>query len=1527
MLIAATIASPSMAQTAKKAMAPGAKAEKAVAMKAQAAPAKANKKTTFNVAEKRSFTARSSSVFATEKKAGKLHRSVSLNAPAKEAANMPQINGIVVYNDVMAEEDAGLYEIPQNGNSSAQPIVTGFTADAACVEDGLLYAFGTTKFWGYIMSIDLYEIDVQSQEILQQYDFEAYSMVLSAVAKDPTTGIIYSIGYDDAGETQQFGTVTLNGASTYVTKICEVDRNWNTIAFDKNGQLWGISYTGTSASGSYEVTSSSLCKIDKTTGSVTVIGETGQAPQYLSSGCIDPVSGRFFWNVCPADEMGYIFEVDLTTGAATQLYTLKDNDEIMGMYVPAPEAEEGAPAACENVEVSFSGASLTGNVSLTAPSTLFNGSAGIGNVTVHVVVDGEDNTVTTVYGEEVTVPVTLTEAGLYTFAVYASNSAGDGPKVNVKNIWVGADTPEATEATLAYANGTMTVSWDAVTATVNGGYMDVDNVTYTVKDMEGTVKASGLTATTWSEEIVEPEAITKYQYQVLAVCDGLTSAPALTNSITLGSVVPPYTSNFAEDGIQGWTLIDGNEDGKVWDVVNNSLRMVYNSSKAMDDWAITMPIKLEAGLAYNFSVKTWANSTSFPERLEIKYGTAPTVAGMTETILEPTDITGTSGNGELEVEKMIVPEETGVYYIGFHGISDADQFYLFIGNFTIDAGVSSDAPGLGEIEVVADASGALSTTLNVTYPSKTMSGATLSSITKAEIYRGETLIKTIENPAVGGTDQITDNVESNGDYKYSLVCYNSIGRGLVAESASVFVGFGAPAGIESATIARTSTVGEVVVTWTPVTTDIYGKTYPAGAVKYIVCTDGSYGWEPITEEMEGTSYTYQAVEAGEQDFVQLAIFPYYEEEEGNGAATDMIPVGTPYQGLAESFPNAKLGDYIWGLRAIGSSGTVELVDDTSGIPSQDGDNGFIGIYAKYLDQGADFFSGLISLDGMENPGLTFYTFDIATAADGGNPDINEITVSVKTSDEEEFTVVQGPMTVQDICEGSADGWGKVTVSLADYAGKVIQFQITGIVKAYLYTMIDNIKVGNILAHDLKAASISAPAKVKVGNPYSVDVVVSNEGAQNVASYSVELYADDELAATEACSDLAFGASNTVTFAREMSPVAQESVTYYAKVVYADDEAPEDNTTETIVVAPIVSTLPAPEDLDGSSVENGIKLTWSEPNIDSPANAAPAPVTEDFEDADAFTAEYGSWTFVDLDESEVGGFSGTDIPGITPGGTKGSFWIWDTDVESGAPYENSFKAHSGTHYLFALFRYDDGQTDDWAISPALYGGAQTISFYAKSYSTSYPEKIKVSYSTLDSTNPEDYTDVLLTVNAVPGDWTLYEVELPAGAMHFAINSCAEGSFMLMVDDVTYIPGDGSGAKLELKGYNVYRDGVKINDALVEETEFVDTNVVEGQQYTYIVTAVYENLGESALSNEAVVTYEPTGIADVADGKVAVVVENNNLVVLNAAEKNVVISSANGAVVYSGVGEARTVVPVGKGVYVVKVDKTVKKVIVK
>lgn len=1457
--------------------------------------------------------------FPAKKEAGAFHKARKsgfqpVSAPEKAAGNVPLMNGSVIYNTSFSQssEPVGLYKVPQSAvNSELLFLGPDASYGGVCIDD-LYYATSYYELLGYVfITVDVY--DVASGELVNSFEPTDVAVIArGGYTLDPSTGSVYGITYNSNGDGLQLSKLQFTEEGVTATAIGEMVGSWNSIACDATGQLYGISYILEEQGEDVVAVGSTLNKINKTTGAVTKVGDTGVTPVYISSATIDPKTNRMFWNVNPADENSYIYEVNLQTGAASLLYEIPTGDEIVGMYVVnVPEA--GAPGECTNVTPHFDNGSLSGTLTMTTPAKTYGGSNGSGNITVKVYLNGtEVGSKSAAYNSQLTFNITAPAAGSYNIKVVPSNSAGNGPATTVKNYWIGSDTPEATRATLVYANGNMEVTWNAVTASVNGGYLDLSAIKYNVKRADGTYAARNLTVTSYSEAVQEPSAVTSYYYEVEVVCGDLVSAPARTNTVVLGSITPPYTFDFAADGLSGFTVIDANNDGRIWTAqTDGTVKMSYNSELDMDDWLITPPIKVEAGKSYTVSFDAWAQGSSFPERLEVLYGTDNTPDAMTRTILTPTVVRALKDD-PMHVEKFITPTADGRIYIGFHGISDADMFALNIANVSISGGVAATAPAeVTNLTATPDAAGANKVKIAFNAPTKAMNGNTITSLTKVEVLRGQDVVKTFTGVSTGASLSYEDTTPAGGEYTYTVVAYNDSGAGLPA-NITVFVGFKEPAYPETVNIATTSNEGEVILTWDEVTTDADGRAYPAGSVKYNVYQSVNGSTVTIATGIDATSYSYQAVAAGEQDLVQCGVAAVYDSMVGLAQVSDMIPVGKPYDGLSESFADCDL-HYLWGLRSIGQGSIVLLDDETfDNMTSQDGDNGYIAIKAQYLDQGASLFSGLVSLDQMVNPGLTFYTYNIV----GDNPDINEISVQVREAGVTEWTEVYGPKTVNEIVGDGVDGWGKVTVNLAAYANKVIQFQITGITKQYVYTMLDNIKVGSLLDYDLAATKIEAPSKVAAGEDYSVTVTVTNDGTKAASAYSVELYKDEDLAATEELSELASGETATVIFEEAMSAVAQEPVTYYAKVVFAQDGNMTNNQTSSITVAPIVSHLPAPTELTAENVNNGIQLKWTAPDLEG---GVALPVTEDFEDGEAFAAEYGEWTFADRDDSEVGGFQGIDLPGITPGGSKGSFWIWDQTDGIG---NQTFDAHSGMKYLFALFRYDDGTTDDWAISPELYGGAQTISFYAKSYSSSYPEKIRVMYTKSSSTNPSDYEEVMAP-KVVPGDWTLYEVELPEGATHFAINSCATGSFMLMVDDVTYTPA-AANSNLELKGYNVYRDGEKINDSLVTETSYVDTAVEAGKQYTYIVTAVYAEKGESALSNEATIT---CGIESIGDEGVAVTVEGSEIVVVNALDRNITVVATDGAVVYSGLGELRTAIPVAKGVYVVTAANVVKKVMVK
>lgn len=1521
-LVAATVVSPSYAQLLKKQGAGASSSKPTATMKAQRGPVEKN--AFFYELKPRSAA---SQVRTSQSSAGRLVN----KAVAKVDAQMPTIYGSVFNNDDIYAGTAttGLYELPKSeGPTSFLFPAQGANGGGVCLR-GAYRSVNYMDYWGMLI-ISYVSNDMDEGQVLGMSNTNDVS-VIGAYALDPTSDAadptVYGITFNTAGTAKQLSIMEFTDSEVSSTLVAPVDGYWNSIAFDGQGQLYGITYDVEPQGNDFLVTNAYLNKVDKTTGEVTLVAEiTGApAPQYMSSCCIDPKTGKMYWNVCPADNHSYMYEVDLATGVAQLLYQLPGNDEIMGMFIPAPPAEDGAPAECGNVQLNFEGSSLSGNVSLTAPATFFDGTPGSGELIITVLVDGEQlGTAEAAWGADIEVPVDLTllGAGRHTFLVFPSNEVGMGPKTKIKDVWIGADTPMATTATLAYADGNMNISWLPVTTSVNGGYLDLDNLTYTVKDKDGAVVAEGLKDTSYSLAVAEPEGIVSYFYTVEVVCGDLVSAQAKTNVVVLGSAVPPYEPDFLTAGLDGWTLIDGNEDGYVWSVLTDgddagALRIRYNSSLPMDDWLITPPLRLEAGRAYRISFDSKAYGTTFKERLEVKFGRSATVDGMTDVLLEPTDLV--SGD-YVNFSNMIIPEEDGLYYVGFHGISDKNRLYLFLNNIRVEEGVSAFTPGLvSDLTATPDATGANRCTVSFNAPDRTMNGQALESLTKIDVFRNGQLVKTFDSPSVGETLTFEDVMEAGGNVTYSVIGHNTEGEGLTA-TVTAFVGFDIPAPVTSASIVGTDVDGEAKVSWEPVTSDINGLPFPEGKVTYTLATYNGTGWIPFVEGVEGTSYTYQAVETGKQEFVQVGVFAVTEAGNGTGAPTPMIPLGTPYNGLYESCAGGIFG-YIWGSQPI-EGGSIRVYTDQSfqDVTSQDGDGGFVSIYSSSIDGGADLFSGLVSLEKMVNPGLTFYAYNSMNVNEDNTEtrNINEISVSVREFGTDDWVQVMEPATVDELCDGNGNAWGKIAVSLEAYAGKTVQICITGITKVFTNTLIDNIRVQSILDNDLNAMSVTAPVKVKCGDDYDVRVRVVNDGALDAESFTVELYADGNLAGSKEVGNLASTASADVEFSCTMSALATGPVSLKARVIYAADGNGANNETSPVEVMPVASKLPGVDRPSGVYENEAVTLTWNEPDLDG---GVPERITDDFEDGEPFTSEYGDWTFVDGDGSPVGGFYGLTLPGIISGQTPGSFWIWDQKSLTPNP---TFDAHSGDKYLFSLFRQDNGKVDDWAISPQLTGEAQTVSFWAKSYDPQYPETFRICYSTTGK-NVSDFIEIDgAAVEGVPGDWTEYTFELPAGSKYFAINSCATDSYMLMIDDVTYTPMPLL-STYEIAGYNVYRDGVKINSEPLAECEFVDNNVEADKEYRYVVTVLYTDRGESTPSDELVLS--TAGIGSVIDGGVSVKARDGKIFVFNAEGRAIVVSSVSGSIVYSGVGRSKTEIGVPAGVYAVKAGNKVVKVIVK
>ena len=183
--------------------------------------------------------------------------------------------------------------------------------------------------------------------------------------------------------------------------------------------------------------------------------------------------------------------------------------------------------------------------------------------------------------------------------------------------------------------------------------------------------------------------------------------------------------------------------------------------------------------------------------------------------------------------------------------------------------------------------------------------------------------------------------------------------------------------------------------------------------------------------------------------------------------------------------------------------------------------------------------------------------------------------------------------------------------------------------------------------------------------------------------------------------------------------------------------------------------------------------------------------------------------------------------------------------------------------------------------------------------------------------------MATVAEVPTEWTEYTFDIPKGAKYFAIRCTSNDKFIFLVDDVTYTPA-GTPSDLAIVGYNVYRDGIKLNAEPVEEPNYTDATVTDGE-HTYAVTVVYDK-GESKISN--IVTISVTnGINGIAANAAKISVSKQTITVTNAEGENVSIYTMDGKTVYNAEGATVTNIRVENGVYIVKVGNNTVKTVVK
>lgn len=937
-----------------------------------------------------------------------------------------------------------------------------------------------------------------------------------------------------------------------------------------------------------------------------------------------------------------------------------------------------------------------------------------------------------------------------------------------------------------------------------------------------------------------------------------------------------------------YTTINANEDNRQWQVasVNGySACMAPNADDidANDDWLITVPVHILPGdytLAFDLGYMSGTGVI-----LDVQYGTAPTVEAMVNEIVPTTTF---DAKDQTSYYYPFSVAEEDYYYIGFHCTTTKDlksAVKLFSIGVTAGTPVVSDPPAAGTLTWELAPKGELKATVTYTAPTKTVSGNELTEITKVELTSRWTVDK-YEFTDVEPGQVIVQEVPMYQGFnnRFTGVAYAGDVAGEMVEYKSIFCGKDTPLAPENVRLVASPDYTKATLSWEPVgdVGENGGYVDPDEVIYYVFDAFGSY-YDPAIAETEKTSITLSYPELTGQDFfayqVTAGYGDYYSLDNSSNIAIIGVPAALPY---TESFANGYY-ESVWALDPLTTyggqqygtisddyfAGLIDPDDPDAPAPlaSFDGDNGFF----YWLPYEKDVMVGLLSLRAdiskAANPVLEF-----RYQGQGSKIDV------LIASGADELSLVK---TI-DLKENPTEGWTLASIPLNDYkaAGAVnFEIRLTAVHNDSDHTWsvpVDAIAVRDLVNTDMRIVTASlSKSKVRPGETLTVNARVHNQGTEAADAVAV-LFVDGERVAEKSLESLSSDGFANVSLDYNVPLNVQDGFGLTLSVLAEGDAVDSNNHFESAVAVQHLA-YPTVSNFTGEFADGKVVLEWNAPVFEG---SEPVTIFEDFENEDyepMTISGAGGFTVYDGDGARtINVFSETYNPYQT---LPMAFQLFNSALANPYYYEDC-NPHSGDSFMLAPTSYYD-DNDNWLISPELSGRAQTISFWAKSFSITWAESMEVLHSTTGNNPLTDFTSApLLRLEAVesgwymeggvPEEWTLYEVALPEGTKHFAIRHFGYYSCALFIDDITYegmpdIPSD-----LEVVGYHVMRGAQQLTSEPIEATTYTDVLpevVAEGPTRYSVVPVFNYGTGRAADTTVDITTgVETVEIGSVAEGDV-------------------------------------------------------------
>lgn len=1432
----------------------------------------------------------------------------------------------------------GFYTFRPDGSMPFTP-VSSISADNEWANDGAVYADG--KYYCYSVNgtwmkytLNFKVLDANTWKVVASNSFtytygdaqseesqKAY-LIPSDLAYDAINDVIYA-SVRRFNSDQMPMLCTVDKATGVLTRIASIP-NMAALTADATGQLYGIGLEDTK-----------LYKVGKD-GTATAIGATGWYPSRdrKLSATYDFTSGTIYWSFfgfSNSRDRNYnenavwgMLKIDPATAEATMTWNYPRDQRFSSINII--NAHPLAPA--DITDLSFlpdANESNNAVVTFTVPSKTASQTSISSNVDLTLTLDDEVYcTASAAPGSTFTRSITGLEPGNHTLAVDAVYNGRSGNRAYARTFF-GVDVPEAVTNLVLTADESKTVAtltWDAPLLGTNGSQVDPSKIRYRIVRYPGeeVVKRSHA-ETTFTETIEHPYSRTSYVVTPYHVdSPGDLGKGRRSNYVMMGvDIEPPYSETFdTQSAFDTFTTIDVDGDGSdewaspCWKYDYEYLCAFYYGRNGINanDWLITPPLKLDPDKLYKLTFQHYAYY-GYGSHFQVWTGNAPTVEGMTTMIMDVRKTTTAYDTPGVK-EEVIFAAPNAERYVGFVHLSQ-NMEHLSLDNIKID--VYGDARVPAKVNnLTATPIGDEELRLSFEMPSVTAAGKPLEGKLSAEIYRpgNSKPAATIKDLAPGAKVDWDDPDAIRGINTYIVVAVNNYGQGLESELTLDLT----PARPESVTNAKARYINDrqVEITWEPSATAIAD---PSIQLRYLVfrIIPGENGpsYEIIGRDIADTRFVDDNPRYGLdqtcQQYVQYYVEPVTGSGEGYATLTQGATVGAAYTlPFSETWPYAAQESLPW---LKGGNGATWYVVNSAYDPMAPAYDtpGMIRCECNYGESvgTATYISPRIDLTTKSNPKLTFAMWQESTYA-------SDVALSVGVDVEGEGTTYT---STSFKAQSSEKGWKVFEVDLSKWANKKrVSIVLTGKSRADQNIHVDALKIdGSEITGAVAGAYIVGPADVREDQTETYEAFVANTSGAEVKNVAVEITDGSKTVANMTISSIAPNSVGSATF--DFTPAASNVGKTTLAMKLKSGSTTFDASTATKELRVKAANYSTIHNLGAKVTQKGIELKWTAPT----RTEQPAEEIDGFEAYTSFTIDsIGGWTTHDGDQFHPFRFAD---------GNGGKLhWPNCEELQSFIVFNpgklsvtTPFKPNAGQHMAIS-WGSPEGANNDWLISPELSGDAQLISFFASSVLGGDKEYFHILASSTDN-RPESFMRISgkepLTVTS---SWELYHFALPEGTKYFAINYVGEKRDGIMIDDVMLHSYHNA---LIADGYNIYRDGVKLNDRIVTSRCWTDTDFDPADTYTYVVKPLF-NGKEGNASNECEINPSALGVAT-APGAPVVSAIAGAIVVDNAGSALVEVFTPDGKLIASTRADNHIEINMAPGIYIVKAGATKAKITVR